>query len=324
VPSTEKYYIDRSRNKLIKNMFRWCALSTAISAAMIPVYFMSKPANEVHARLRAYHRLYLAIPVLVQCSGMLVTCTPRVLSRTATLQLEILSLLTMLVPSIFIVLMDTHYLAKMIKVDPADVGRSMSDSRILLAMALMLAVGHVMIRIRWLILVPLEIVVILLYSFCVFVLGSPEGFTNSVGNIIMFMALTVSTALGKRQLESYERLSFLSFNAEKGRRFETEFKLAKLHHRAQEAGVQFADKESLPSTTATDRAFNQAGVELQHSLIELGETEDWLIQLHELNLLPDSILGHGGFGIVMTGLFHGNLCGCEGHQGSLGCSPCDS
>jgi len=208
--------------------------------------------------------------------------------------------------SFLLLLMDTYYLAKSLNINPDDIGKCMSDSRVLLGLACMLVSGHVLFQVRWCMLVPLEFVNVFLYSLCVFVYGSPEGLVNGIANLMMFLALTACTSWGKRHLEYFERMSFAHYAIEKSRRFETEFKLSQLQNQSKAAGIKISDTESIPSTTATGRALSRVGAQqLQQNLVELGEIEEWFIQPHDLKLMPQHIMGHGGFGIVMHGMFHG-------------------
>jgi len=160
------------------------------------------------------------------------------------------------------------------------------------------------LRIRWCILAVHEVCGVLVYLWCAFIIGSPEGGSNAILNLVLFTALSLLTVLGKRNLEFNERIAFLSFVDEKTRRFQTEFKLSQLEAKAPHEPDE-KRSESVPDTTYTGKIFDDALEDQLEGVMDIGRSEHWLIQCEDLELQPDRILGRGGFGVVILGTFEG-------------------
>eukprot|EP00440_Ansanella_granifera_P012669 gb/GFBE01013764.1/.p1 GENE.gb/GFBE01013764.1/~~gb/GFBE01013764.1/.p1 ORF type:complete len:795 (+),score=87.12 gb/GFBE01013764.1/:1-2385(+) len=78
--------------------------------------------------------------------------------------------------------------------------------------------------------------------------------------------------------------------------------------------IQGSENSDRPSSTpassyvtksnGTSDVFQHGLVDLS-SIVRLGIKEHWLIEMEELELLPDRVLGKGGFGIVIEALYYG-------------------
>ena len=70
---------------------------------------------------------------------------------------------------------------------------------------------------------------------------------------------------------------------------------------------QISDVHSVPASTGTSRVFDSFYDEVNTGLlfvdvVELGHKVHWLIPTSDLQLGPDMTLGHGGLGVVVTGM----------------------
>lgn len=68
---------------------------------------------------------------------------------------------------------------------------------------------------------------------------------------------------------------------------------------------------SLPSTSGTENVFKDPGTDTKRLLktleqmAEIGVKEHWLVNIKDVALLPEVVLGSGGFGLVVMGRLHG-------------------
>jgi len=182
-------------------------VSSVVVTCMIPAFVLSQPASDIEEHVKTHHVRYLITLSFFGFAMIFITSSPFLVRRFSELQLEIIMVFTMMVSSVSVIFLDSHYLAKMLRLGLADERLSMSDSRALLVLGIILTMGHMLIPVRWCTLIPLQVFIILLYSLCVFILGSPDGFENSVSNLMLFLVFSMCTACGKRQLECYERMS---------------------------------------------------------------------------------------------------------------------
>mmetsp|Transcript_50004 Transcript_50004/g.107617 ORF Transcript_50004/g.107617 Transcript_50004/m.107617 type:complete len:1058 (-) Transcript_50004:606-3779(-) len=93
------------------------------------------------------------------------------------------------------------------------------------------------------------------------------------------------------------------------------------------------EARSSGQTTTTDEVFHTLGQNRQQladlsgpesvikvameKLVSLGRKEHWLIEMEQLHLKPGKVLGSGGFGVVMQGMFHGSAVAVKMPQESL-------
>jgi len=205
------------------------------------------------------------------------------------------------------------YTCKMSGQDPEDAWQGIvqfTDSRVLLCIDLIVTAAHLGLPIRWIIMVPLEVAGAALYAACV-AIGSPED--AAFYNLAMLVGLIAAAAIGKRSIELHERQTFAQLAQERVLRCDAEFQLSQLQgaqpaRRGPESEPE-GSMTSAPTTTNTGKVFElEEGTDVQgqfQAMRDLGHEEHWLLAEHEVDLLPDRVLGRGGFGLVLTGLFCG-------------------
>jgi len=184
----------------------------------------------------------------------------------------------------------------------------------LLLLINMIATAHLTVPIRWCNLLPLEVLAVIIQAFHAFVLGGTETFDRAVVNFLFLCTLIFMMAVGKRNTERIERKLFTRLMSEKILRTQAEFQLARLQtSRTDEAGGEDGQTVTDQSTTITEQAFlelQQEGLWHSHQQLEtlaaIGKREQWLIDAKEVCIMSDNtLLGCGGFGMVMRGTFHG-------------------
>ncbi|CAK0881183.1 unnamed protein product [Prorocentrum cordatum] len=261
-------------------------------------------------------KLSVRQPILF-LSGMMVVavvlCVAKVLARSrlshrnVMLYMEFGTISVSLIMMLVTIGMSRYYLARMSgyenpeEVWGCDLGYV--DGLNLVLMNLLVACGH-LAPIRWACLLPLEFALVLMFELPIYVWGSPAPEAVPFFTICA-VCLSVIAAAGKRQSELQERLIFKALLAEKKLRFVAEHELAMQQEPASAISTEVsALGDSRPETTTTALAFemDQSG-----SLMEIraiGIREQWLIEDSEVKTLPDRVLGTGGFGRVVAGLYH--------------------
>ncbi|CAK0840988.1 unnamed protein product [Prorocentrum cordatum] len=206
---------------------------------------------------------------------------------------------------------DPYYLAKVQGYDCYALwpDRHFTDSSSLLFVDGIITAAHMMLPLRWFVLVPVQVVGVLRYA-SLGLLFSPEDLPFV--NLVFLAALVYVASVGKRTLEQHERLLFSSFLAEKSLRFQSEFELsqvARVIGAAQPESASSCGGESVvPSTTDSGHAFNSAVSmepgDLQH-IAQIGAREQWLVAAGELEIEAARVLGAGSFGVVFSGCYQG-------------------
>jgi len=185
-----------------------------------------------------------------------------------------------------------------------------SDTRVLLAIDASITVAHLLMPIRWCVLVSQEIASVLLYMMLAFVFGSPEK-GLALFNVVLLTTLVVASALGKRAAERSERQSFARLATERSLRAEAEFELSQLGrpHEEEVRGPRSEDASSaIPSTAPTEQVFRvdeaaEPEVALQlEQIASLGIREHWLIKVDDLKIMHKQVLGSGSYGMVVSGV----------------------
>lgn len=238
-------------------------------------------------------------------------------------KLEIITVVLMCVLMATVVLSSPPELAKMFgggEVYFSD--RYASDSGMLMTVDGMVTAAHLGLPVRWHVMITLEVAAIAFYMAIVFIVGSNEPMENAIFNLVFLTGMVVATGMGKRIVEANERAAFRKIIEEKQLRCEAEFKLsvAETRHEryAPEAQLEVASEyrprsqvESLPASTFTGKLFDalgQDGVDPEAQLArvaEMGKSEHWWIDPVEITMEPGKVLGRGGFGIVVEGVFCG-------------------
>lgn len=208
-----------------------------------------------------------------------------------------------------IVLTHVFYLSKLLGHDPSEIfeGRHFSDSFILLAIDGIVTATHIVLPVRWIILMPLELSGVVLYVLLITLLGSPESNTE----LLALTGVIAVSALGKRQTEKRDREAFTELVKEKSLRCAAEFRLAcaDQHRDATKARVSGSDPSvrSDPTNQSVFEGLYHQGADVERhlrSLVGLGLKEHWLLFEEEV-AMTRMVLGKGGYGVVKGGLFFG-------------------
>jgi len=235
---------------------------------------------------------------------------PRLSNAVPCTVIELVGVFTPTMDCFLVFMVDIWYMTKFLGHDPEHVWspcqHRFSDTRPLLALSALVLGAHVMLPIRWVMFIPLQVVPLVAYAWCAFVLGSPDGIT-AWSSFLLFVAIIVIGSLGRRIIEGQQRTMFGQLICERSLRVQTEFQLSQLEDLAQEPRGQLQDEEGCPSnyesrpeTTDSARVFQECSNE---EVMRLGKQEQWYIDRSELKILP-MVLGHGSFGCVVAGTFH--------------------
>ncbi|CAK0843919.1 unnamed protein product [Prorocentrum cordatum] len=248
-------------------------------------------------------------------------------SIVGTLGLEVAVVAAVIPLMIVMVINSKHYVARVFGyADPEAIwGLNLggTDGSVVLYIDCVVTALHLLMPIRWVVLVPMEVVACLAYIVPALLLGSPT--MNVVPhNVIGLLALTVMAAFGKRAFERQERGLFAGLLVEKQKRFQAEFELSERPRQvtSDEAAKAEGDRSvvpsSLPMTTTSAGAFDAT---LEHASLDqiraIGQREQWLLASGEVELFTDVILGEGGFGIVVSGLYHNALVAVKAAKGGV-------
>eukprot|EP00445_Apocalathium_hangoei_P079451 CAMPEP_0204172898 /NCGR_PEP_ID=MMETSP0361-20130328/44500_1 /ASSEMBLY_ACC=CAM_ASM_000343 /TAXON_ID=268821 /ORGANISM="Scrippsiella Hangoei, Strain SHTV-5" /LENGTH=580 /DNA_ID=CAMNT_0051131065 /DNA_START=34 /DNA_END=1776 /DNA_ORIENTATION=- len=209
------------------------------------------------------------------------------------------------------------YAARMCGLDAPSVvalRTSFDDANILLLLVAYVACIHVAFPVRWIVLFPSELCFAVTYPLCALMLGSPNTNTTVVWNTFILWTMIVFAGWGRRGIEVHERNAYLSLVQEKSLRVQAEFAL---HHATRDTRKK-TQIEGDAASVVTDATGMTEGLfrigedastgERQLPLKEiaaLGRKERWLIPTSDLRPLPGSLLGRGGFGIVVAAEYHG-------------------
>lgn len=191
-----------------------------------------------------------------------------------------------------------------------------ADTWILLLIELVITATHVTLPIRWCVLWPLEVFGLMVYPMVVVIIGTPAQETW-LSSWLCLVCLGVFSMVGRRTVERLERQSFTNVVKERTLRVETEFKLSLMG----EGGLQQVPTPR-KNTSHASRSTHSLATDVTGDLfdnihqgtaearllrfIEVGQSEHWLVLPADLQLAPHCLLGRGGFGLVVTGAFHGS------------------
>lgn len=134
-----------------------------------------------------------------------------------------------------------------------------SDSHLLLCLVSGIVAAHMLLPIRWFLLVPLQVFCIMVYVSCAYVVGSPEVAPQV--NLLLLVLVVFLLSVGKHTVEIEGRQAFKNVAAARTRLAEVEFRVAQLQSQASSGGpleiTQDKDYQSqYPSSLAiSDSAF---------------------------------------------------------------------
>jgi len=189
--------------------------------------------------------------------------------------------------------------------DDADFIRSSNNQNHMLMTILWLSGTHLMVPVRWYVLVPLELVSMFWWPLWEVFSHSWNQGSFSIGNhsgwygMVPWCVMSIFFALGKRHTECAERYLFKKYLSEKSLRVITEFKLSS----------QLASKKGAPSEVSSQAIFANLGLNGQlkekvDNIVALGRKERWVLD-SGVTIEHDRVIGTGGFGKVCLAHLHG-------------------
>lgn len=178
-----------------------------------------------------------------------------------------------------------------------------SEASMWLRCSIIILASHLMMSIRWIILLPLDVAVVVFCAVARFRLGSPD---RALLPLLEFAVLIILAALGKRRLEYAERTLFVQVVAERHLRAKAEFELSQTQ--VSPAKPQEICSDSTGNQTSALGQILEQGSLMAQSQLELlakvGRKEQWLLDVADVALASQApILGSGGFGIVVPGRY---------------------
>eukprot|EP00927_Polykrikos_kofoidii_P001808 TRINITY_DN10703_c0_g1_i3.p1 TRINITY_DN10703_c0_g1~~TRINITY_DN10703_c0_g1_i3.p1 ORF type:complete len:618 (+),score=62.85 TRINITY_DN10703_c0_g1_i3:223-2076(+) len=307
----ENAFLHRRRGVLRENVAR-CSMIMTLGSLLILCFALQ--SLEV-LRTYAFYKVALAafsIHILLWIILLVVSRCSCAETAMSDRTFEIIVLSTVVVDSFCPYLSDGWYAAKITGVHPHEVHwtasgemPTFSDTRVLLFIANLLAVAHIVLPLRWILLVPVEILTIAIYAAAVLTDFSPSHWTIGVLNLWLLTTLTIMLSLGRRTIESYEREAQIDLISEKVARCKSEFRVSQLESECSSEKVVPCQSQSSthPSTTNTGRILSSDAS--WESIVELGKRERWLLHASELVFHHEDELGGGSFGLVIGAKFHG-------------------
>jgi len=247
-----------------------------------------------------------AVVVVMLVVGKVLDCS-RMSPRNVMLYMEFATTAGCCVGMLMTIGSSRHYLARISGYDDPEAvwGRGLGyvDGLNLLFINVCASFGHLS-PVRWVLLFPLEVALVLVFELPIFVWGSPapEVVPLLSGCAVV---LAVLAAVGKRHSDLQDRLLFKRLLSEKKLRFEAEHELS-MQKESTDATkrrgslTQISAIDSRPETTPSALAFESSFAEIR----AIGVREQWLIEGSEVKAHPDRVLGKGGFGVVFEGLCH--------------------
>jgi len=214
-PNVEHHFVKGTMGKLAFNICICSILCFAAAMLVSVLYALSLGAHGQKRVVQLITLISMGTICAVSFALMCISQSRACLEHISPFALEAVTVLYLCACSTVIIFLDHYYIAKIWALDPFALAQFFSDTRLLLIFVCVLTAGHVALPIRWCVLFVHEVFGVLLYAFCGFVVGSPEGQTNVAGNLLLFIFLTLCMSFGKRQLEYHERSSFQNFIAEK-------------------------------------------------------------------------------------------------------------
>lgn len=299
------------------SVFLMCCLSMffRISAGDKLDYTCSTPRRHIFFVTSCFVMALAVVSII----GMASALSWRHVAQFSQLKCEILVMSLCISGMFFAGASESHYAAHLLGEPQSAIDDlSPSDAWLLLMIDFTITVTHISLPIRWFVLLPLQVWGPLLYAVFAFGLGSPHA--NQVPlNFAMLLFLTLLTSLGKRTSEKLQRLAFWKILEEKSARCMSDFKLSQYDPMAIVQQTSYprsvASNSSTPTTTASGDILQHAGpgsVEYKlHEVAEMGRREHWLIDTDAVRLCPGTILGVGGFGVVLLGSLHGTPVACK-------------
>eukprot|EP00927_Polykrikos_kofoidii_P007839 TRINITY_DN13218_c1_g1_i1.p1 TRINITY_DN13218_c1_g1~~TRINITY_DN13218_c1_g1_i1.p1 ORF type:complete len:620 (+),score=44.95 TRINITY_DN13218_c1_g1_i1:122-1981(+) len=211
------------------------------------------------------------------------------------------------------ILSDRCYATRIIGLDCREIwgpDTDISDTRILLSLDVIMAVTHVMLPIRWHILVFIQVSGFFAYIIAAFGIGSQS---DAVGaNITAFLALVVLASIRQRSLEMNQRRNFQSITCEKNKTAQAEYSFSPAtDQKPTDSNADPAKKgarlgSSSFDTTPSSMIFGDEQISLSDVEV-IGAAEQWLVDEKHIEVAGACSLGVGAFSAVRSALYHGTL-----------------
>eukprot|EP00811_Abedinium_folium_P033706 NODE_664_length_2853_cov_13.797506.p1 GENE.NODE_664_length_2853_cov_13.797506~~NODE_664_length_2853_cov_13.797506.p1 ORF type:complete len:850 (-),score=127.35 NODE_664_length_2853_cov_13.797506:228-2777(-) len=272
-------------------------------------------ANSAGATLQA-HRSAVFLAVTSMCIGtVLLTRCRQLWAYGGPFGLEMVTVLTMSFCGIGLVFMHVGYLAKVLDIDPHDAfpeGIDLDDAALLLGLDALVTVSHIVLPVRWSVLVFSEVNIIACYCVPVFWLGSWHRPIRARLQLVALVLLVALSAMGKRAIERKSRTMFHTTITERAHRANLEHQLELLKVSGAPEDEAGSVVRSAAASDATGELFSRvdgmsgALANQLTNVMELGLREHWLISSTELAFPRSGMpLGAGSFGVVIPASFHG-------------------
>lgn len=315
-PGTEAAFAHSHMERLIVCTPYLAALSIFHFATVLAAY---KPWDTAqYATLEAFRlsRWQIGINASATLFVAIALTLSRVLARRGVFgifALEMAIVVIVIVLGLCLAITPKHYIARAFgNEDPSSVwGIDLggTDAGMLIGINVFNTALHIFLPIRWKVLLLMEAVIVPSYVLPAFILGSPHmrmAPNNSIGLAI----IVILTAVGKRAFECLERRLFMGLISEKSIRFEAEYQLSQARSQLPPL-VEDNDTNDAISLGGSSSALVVVGeddVINFEKIRTIGLREQWLVDSEEVRALEGVVLGEGGFGIVLKGIYQGVPC----------------
>ena len=282
-----------------------CVLFAHVGAASLRLHFFATPWDRSDDSMRKLSQTYF---VLMSCgfSGCIVLVFLPFLSKClnpiVTERVVLCAACSMLLPTCAA----QHYLAAAHGIVlQEDTCLWEGDSIVVIPMVLLLTAVHMLVSIRWFVLLPSQFFCMCLYTSLSLTLGLNQRIASV--NILLLGICVACISLASRELEKAERSFFLTVIKERTLRTQAEFELSK-------ASVREPSATAVQSVTSASWLEACTNVTAQFETVQhIGRSEQWLIREEELQVAPTP-LGEGAFSLVLRGQFHKSPVAIKVHK----------
>eukprot|EP00927_Polykrikos_kofoidii_P005082 TRINITY_DN12029_c0_g1_i3.p1 TRINITY_DN12029_c0_g1~~TRINITY_DN12029_c0_g1_i3.p1 ORF type:complete len:650 (+),score=60.98 TRINITY_DN12029_c0_g1_i3:110-1951(+) len=217
---------------------------------------------------------------------------------------EKITLLLVLLAFLVVLLTDRVYVTRLAGFDFLHVwGRDAddSDTRILLNLDVVMTVTHIMLPIRWYIVVITEFSGFFTYIIAAFGIGSHSDAV--LENIVCLFGLTVLASIGKRTVEIIHRRNFKSIIREKTKAAAAEFKLSRATDGDSTSDSSKEVSTCDTSTLVSSVIFGDEQIQLSN-VRRIGKAEQWLVDEKDIKFAGACTLGIGASASVQRACYH--------------------
>jgi len=310
---TERHFVEMHSDMLARNVFRGslaCAAASLIVMASLSSRELTSVRDDATWRLNFITAATCMGTSLVVAAATKMPCVSRLLTPQMR---EAVVVTLMLILAILQFALDPWYGAKILQYElhPSNCQQgNFSDTRPVLVLSILVLASHLALPIRWIVLLPLELALGILYAGFAFVLGGPDG-VQAWSTFLLIQGLIVCAIIGRRTIEDHQRLTFCTIINERSMRTQSEFELERKHGPQVHPGGNAkgrdcgSDAVSRPETTPSCLAFEGHDDASFGELVDLGHREQWYVKSEELKV-HKRMLGQGSYGLVVAGEYHGS------------------